>query len=213
MILSEPPVQHPFTTMKVVWLSGLSDPATCALSAKQERFLDALDVPHESKIYWNFPYVPSTQAPREVPLWLASLRNAHQFISASRPAYRNAARRHWRALADSTDALFVITGSCGLEILNHCIDETDADRIVRVIALGPVARTRPNVPCTLVRGTNDPISKFYFPDCDVVLHGAGHMSYLDDPRVVQLVNQIVSEIVCSNTFPSSAPASICRSAS
>jgi hypothetical protein len=125
MILSEPPARHPFTTRKVVLLSGLADPGTCALSPIQRRFLDAIDAPAESKVYLNFPYVSSTRPRVHPPLWLASIRNYAQFLRASKPAYRDRARLHWRALLESTESLVVITGSCGLEILNHCVVDDD----------------------------------------------------------------------------------------
>ncbi len=209
MILSEPPVQHPFTTRKVVLLSGLADPATCALSPIQRRFLDAIGAPAESKVYWNFPYVPSTPPRTHPPLWLASIRNYAQFLRASKPAYRDRARVHWRALLESTDSLVVITGSCGLEILNHCVEDRDADRIAHVFALGPVARARPNAPHTIVQGTRDPITKLYFRRGDVALPGVGHMKYLEDSRALELVNTFL----CNSTSRFSAPASISRSAS
>jgi len=202
MILSEPPAAHPFTELKVVWLSGLSDPATCALSASQRRFMDSLAVPDESKLYRNFPYVASQHARRDPPLWLASIRNARQFLAASHPSYRV----HWRALAASAASLVVITGSCGLEIFNHCVDADDPVR--HVFALGPVAWTRPSVPHTLVRGTRDPFSRMFFRKCDVELSGVGHMNYLEDSRVQRLIN----DYLCSNTSPSPERASISRNA-
>jgi hypothetical protein len=202
MILSEPPARHPFTPLKVVLLSGLSDPSTCALSAAQTRFLASLAAPEESKIYWNFPYLPSPGARRDPPLWLASLRNLRQFLQASRPAYR----AHWHALAASAESLVVITGSCGLEIFNHCLEA--GDPVGHLFALGPVARARPAVPHTLVQGTRDPFSRVFFRKCDVELPGVGHMTYLGDSRVQRLVN----DYLCSSTFPSAAPASISRDA-
>lgn len=203
MILSEPPARHPFTPLKVVLLTGLSDPATCALSAVQTRFLASLAAPEAAKIYWNFPYLPSSKARRDPPLWLASIRNLRQFLQASRPAYRE----HWRALAASTESLVVITGSCGLEIFNHCREPRDP--VGHVFALGPVARARPAVPHTLVRGTGDPFPRVFFRKCDVELSGVGHMNYLDDSRVQRLVN----DYLCSSTSPSPAAGPTCRSAS
>ena len=209
MILSEPPARHPFTTRKVVLLSGLADPETCALSPVQRRFLDAIDAPVESKVYWNFPYVPSARPRTDPPLWLASIRNYAQFLRASKPAYRDRARVHWRALLDSTESLVVITGSCGLEILNHCADGEGLGRIAHVFALGPVARARPNAPHTIVQGTRDPITKLYFRSGDVALPGVGHMNYLEDSRVLGLINTLI----CNSTSRFSARDSISRSAS
>jgi hypothetical protein len=202
MILSEPPVRHPFTPLKVVLLTGLSDPATCALSAVQTRFMASLAAPETAKLYWNFPYLPSSKARRDPHLWLASIRNFRQFFQASRPAYRE----HWRALAASAESLVVITGSCGLEIFNQCLEARDP--VGHVFALGPVARERPAVPHTLIQGTRDLFSRMFFRECHVELSGVGHMNYLDDCRVQRLIN----DYLCSSTSPSPAAGSTCPSA-
>ncbi len=188
MMVFRSPRSHPVTPIKVVLLSGLSDPATCALSPTQAQFLGALEVPETCKVYWNFPYIPCPDRPRrEPPLWLASLRNARQFLLASRRAYRGAARCHWQALTASAEEVVVITLSCGLEILNNCLDTGPVPRI-RSFALGPVAWQRPRVPCTLVQGDCDFVSRSFFKDGDVIVPGVGHMGYLRDHRVLSLIN-------------------------
>jgi hypothetical protein len=201
MMVHRPPAHHSLTKLKVVLLSGLSDPRTTALSARQTEFLAALDAPDEAKIYWNFPYVPCSATRKQPPLWLASWRNGQQFFAASRNPYRDAARAHWRALTASTDRLVVITLSCGVEIVNHCTDERDGDRDIHVVALGPVAWRRPALPHTLVQGAHDYISKAFFRHADVELAGVHHMNYLDNEQVAEL---------CSNTLRSGAAASTCR---
>ncbi len=207
MLVNEPAVRHPFTPSKVVLLSGLSDPATCALSESQRRFLGSLRVPEPSKIYWNFPYIPDAREWRRPPLWLASVRNTQQFALASRPAYRDAARRHWRALADSAGELLVITLSCGLEIVNQCLDPGVIGPPVRVIALGPVAHGLPPVPCTLVQGARDYVSKLFFRKNHASITGVGHMNYLESPEVAEIVDRHL----CSSTLESLAQASTCLS--
>jgi hypothetical protein len=209
VIVDAAPVRHPFTPRRVALLSGLSDPSSCALTDLQLRFLAALDADEHEKVAANFPYV---SCPRPAPppsLWLASWRNIRQFLGAPRPRYRDAARRHWRALADSCDELLVITLSCGLEILNQCLDADDERRAISVIALGPVARNASPLDCTLVRGEGDQIAQWFFPECDVVLRGVGHMDYLRHPATQDLVN----EHLCGNTSKSSAPAFTSRNAS
>lgn len=202
MILHLPPVEHPVTPVKVVLLSGLSDPATCALSYIQTQFLASLDVPEAWKVYRNFPYVACTLPRGDPPLWRASLRNLRQFLHAGRPPYRDAARQHWQALAASTDRLVVITLSCGLEIVNHCIEPTAAGPALEILALGPVAWKAPPVSCTLVQGERDYLSKLFFRNCPVTLEGLGHMDYLRHPQVRQL-----AQALCGSTSNSSAPAS------
>ncbi len=201
MIVFQAPVSHPVTPLKVVLLSGLSDPTTCALSPEQVRFLEALEVPESCKLYWNFPYIPCPEkARRAPPLWLASLRNTRQFLEASRLAYRSAARGHWQSLTASTDKLVVITLSCGLEILNQCLSGDGIGSRIHVFALGPVARRAPSVPCTLVRGARDLLSRCFFRTSDLVVPGVGHMDYLRNNKVLELLN----EHLCGNTLPSRA---------
>jgi hypothetical protein len=204
-LLRLPAAAHAWTPVKIAILSGLSDPSTCALSELQTKFLAAIDAPEEWKIYANFPYVDCSGPRRNPPLWLASWRNFRQFSGASGTAYGRDARRHWRALRESAAALVIITLSCGLEILRHCVDGDDAGR-THVLALGPVARGLPAIACTLVQGSADPISRIFFKHAHVSL-SAGHMSYLDDPAVLRLAN----ELVCGSTSTSSEPASISRS--
>lgn len=175
-------------------MSGLSDPTTCALSEVQRRFLAAVRVPEECKVYWNFPYVPSDRGRQDPPLWLASVRNGRQFLLASTLDYRRAARRHWRALADSTDHLLVITLSCGLEILNHLLGPEDGGRSLDVVALGPVASGRPRVPCLLVQGDADYVSKLFFRRRDVHLSGVQHLEYFQHPQVLDLTNRRLGHV-------------------
>jgi hypothetical protein len=209
VIVDAAPVRHPFARRRIALLSGLSDPSTCALTDLQQRFLAALEANEHEKVAANFPYVPHARPAQPPPLWLASWRNVRQFLGAPRPRYRDAARRHWRALADSCEELLVITLSCGLEILNQCLDADDERRAISVIALGPVARHAPPLDCTLVRGEGDRIAQWFFPECDVLLRGVGHMDYLRHAATQHLVN----ERLCGNTSRSSAPASISRNAS
>ena len=124
MIVYEPPTRHAFTPQKVVLLSGLSNPATCGLSAVQKQFLAGLHVPEAWKVYWNFPYLACPEG-SDTPLWRASLHNFQQFILASGRRYRRAARAHSRALVHSTEHLLVVALSCGLEILNSVLAAGD----------------------------------------------------------------------------------------
>jgi hypothetical protein len=175
--------------VKVAVMSGLSDPTTCALSAIQRRFMAAVQVHEEWKVYWNFPYVPCDRERRDPPLWLASVRNGWQYLLASSPDYRAAARRHWRALAESAERLVVVTLSCGLEILNHVLGPEDERKPLDVIALGPVASGPPRAPTTLVQGTADYVSRLFFRRRDVSLPGVQHLEYFPHPQVLELTNR------------------------
>jgi hypothetical protein len=194
VIVHQPPTRHPPTPVKVAIMSGLSDPTTCALSEVQRRFMAAVRVPERWKVYWNFPYVPSARDRHDPPLWLASARNGWQYLLASAPGYRTAARRHWRALADSTGHLVVVTLSCGLEILNHLLGPEDEGKRLDVIALGPVASGRPRTPATLVQGTADYVSRLFFRRRDVSLPGVQHLDYFHHPHVLELTNRRLGHV-------------------
>jgi hypothetical protein len=205
MLVTRECAHHPYTPAKIAILSGLSDRSTCALSDIQRDFLARIDAPESWKVDRNFPYIDAPQPRRDPHLLVASFRNAMQFFGASQRTYVAHAKRHWRALRDSTGALFVITLSCGLEILRNVIDANDD---VRVLALGPVARALPNVPCTLLRGTHDPLARVFFKHA-TVLPKLGHLDYFRSDVVLRITN----EWICSNTSKSSAAASISRNAS
>jgi pimeloyl-ACP methyl ester carboxylesterase len=204
MLLAREAVRHPRTTLKVALLSGLSDPSTCALTPGQRAFLGSLDAPPEARIDRNFPYLDSGEPPTAPPLWLASVRNGLQYLRASNVDVVSHARRHWHALRASADRLVIITLSCGLEILRHCIDPANDERAVHILALGPVARGLPSLPCTIVQGSRDPISSAFFrprPSSSdrvrhITLEGLGHLDYLRHPSVRQFAN----ELICSRTL-------------
>ncbi len=190
MIVFSQPVVHPSTPIKVVLLSGLSDPTSCALSRSQQQFLDRLSVPRDSKIYANFPYLPPDRAEQaSVPLPLAGWRNLSQFLRAWKSPYREHAVAHWDSLVSSCDGLLVVTISCGLEILNACLSTGIRPAELEVLALGPVAWDRPPVPHTLVRGHRDYVLNPLFRSVDVVLPRVGHLNYLNNPAVFALAEQ------------------------
>jgi hypothetical protein len=192
MIIYHPPVLLPYTPVKVAFLTGLSNPASCSLSRAYQQFLFHLGCPEAWKIYLNFPYIPSaddTEDEEKVSLLNASMANFRQFLGAPSPQYRESAQRHLTSLCASADALFLVVGSCGLEILNQAwTGAIDCDR-VRIVALGPVARRRPCASCTLIQGAHDYISRLFFREVDVVLPNVGHMDYVTDRRVFELVSR------------------------
>lgn len=200
MIVLRPPVAWPHARVRIVWLTGLSDPRRCELSEAQEAFLRRLDAPEECKLYRNFPYLPCDGNAASPPLLRASLRNGRQFLAASgwrsntAADYRSAAALHWQALARSTDRLLILAGSCGLEIVRRCLacsESSIAD--VRIAALGPVGWTRPPCETLLVQGSRDYVSRLFFRRPDVLVPSVGHMNYLSSDQVFDVVNRWVCD--------------------
>lgn len=203
-ILQQPPVQHPPAKRRVVFVSGLSDPSSCALTESQRRFLRDAPIEEEAKIYANFPFWRSDEARSLPPLWLAGWRNYRQYRLARGAEYRAAAEPHWRALRDATESLIIVTLSCGLELVNEAA-RVDNQEEIRIVALGPVARRCPTN-CRVAQGSRDWISRRWFPRPDVTFPGVGHMDYLASRSVIEWLY----EQICNNTSKSPAPDSICR---
>jgi hypothetical protein len=215
MLVRQPASSYAFAPFRVAIMSGLSDPATCALSSVQRDFLARLQVPASSIVPRNFPYVACQESRPVPPLWKASWNNFAAFRRASTSGYIEHARRHWRALRDSCESLLVITLSCGHEILRNVVDREDEQRRIEVLALGPVARRFPPFRTTVAIGSRDPIARFFTRSRTSELHsvvplpGLGHLDYFRSDAVLHLAN----ELLCSSTFRSSAADSISRNAS
>lgn len=196
MIVLNPPITHAVTPVKVVLLSGLSDPSSCALSASQRKFLDNLSLPQDYKVYLNFPYLPQSRTEQaSIPMALASWRNLAQFLGAWRSPYQQCAQAHWKALAVSCDRLLVITISCGLQILNACLATGLRPPNIDILSLGPVAWDRPPVSHTLVRGSRDYVVNPWFRAADIVLPGVGHLDYLSHPQVRELAEMRLEKLL------------------
>ena len=193
-MIDHPPIPLPYTPVKVAFLTGLSHPVSCRLSRDYQHFLAQLDCPEAWKMYLNFPYIPSQEDIDHVWIVTASLANVRQFLGARSPRYRQCAQRHLLNLLTSTDQVLLLVGSCGLEILNQAWTEAIAAHRITIVALGPVACRRPQASGLLVQGSRDLISRCFFQDVDVRLPDVGHMDYVRDRRVFELVRHSLSQL-------------------
>jgi hypothetical protein len=190
-MLETSPAHHPKTKCKIAFLTGLSNPKSCALSKAQKKFLAALELPEFYKLYLNFPYMPSEGEENE-PLWKASLHNAQQFLNTN--SLRVLIQSHLTQLASTTDSLIFITGSCGLELLNVGLSDKAIKKVLHVYALGPVAWQKHNYPCTLIRGSSDHISKLFFGKVDSQPSDVNHMNYLESKEVFDFINNHAQQL-------------------
>lgn len=179
--------------LQIAFFTGRSDVGSCALSPQQDRFLAELGAPGRLLVRRNFPWDDATRPWRPTPLWKASFSNLRDYFTSRSDRFRE---RHAPAvatlLARAPRTLFLV-GSCGLEMLvNLRLDPEEARRVC-VFAYGPVARSRPDLRCLLVRGSRDWISRLFAPRAD---HGAGtsHLHYLGDPAVLALCRRFVAEV-------------------
>jgi len=187
---------HPRTAAKIVWISGASDPFSSALSDAEERLLASLGVARDEVVWSNFPYAGATTR-RRVPLPVAALSNVLQFLSASTPAYRWLAARHWRALCGSTTCVLLVAGSCGAQLLRALERATPAGVRVHALALGPVAWRAPRCLDVAILGARDRYSRVFLRSASAkrveVVAGVGHMDYLESDEVRRRVRDWVLE--------------------
>ncbi|MEO1526244.1 MAG: hypothetical protein AAFX06_12460 [Planctomycetota bacterium] len=204
-LLRSPPIEHSETDFKVAIVTGLSDPKSTQLSHDQHRFLDAMPIEERWKIRHNFPFLPTTESRRRPSIIWASWNNGWQFARARSNDYRNLSKPHWQALCDSTERLFLITGSCGYQL----IDAMEACKNVpkvHVLALGPVRRGECRFEATKILGRRDWIARWFTPHCDRTVAGVGHLDYWNHDTVTGIAaNWLLDKLSESSgpavTFP------------
>jgi hypothetical protein len=168
--------------LQIAFITGQSDPRSCALSAAQTTFLRNLPLPEPAKVYANFPYDEQTPKPRDVHLAIASWNNTWQSFLALFPGFAWRYRARVVALVERADRTVFLAGSCGIHILRGLRLPERTLRRVAVFAYGPVAFGRPPCRHVLVGSTGDRISRAFFAHPDVVVT-SDHLRYLEDPAL------------------------------
>jgi len=168
--------------LQVAFMTGQSDPRSCALSAVQHRFLRELPLPESAKVYYNFPYDERTPPARDVPLAIASWNNTSQSAAALLPGFARRHRASVAALLERAPRTLFLAGSCGIHLLRGLRLPEPAMRRIAVFAYGPVAFARPDCTHVLVGSERDAISRAFFPHPDVRVR-SDHLRYLDDPAL------------------------------
>src|SRR5512133_1966915 len=105
---------------RLILLTGQSSFRSSRLSSAQEEFLKAVAPPGVEPLLAGFPYHANFDGDAPPPsLPAASLRNALQVCwSLFSPAYRRSAALVLQAILRNTrEDLYIVTGSCGLQIL------------------------------------------------------------------------------------------------
>jgi hypothetical protein len=180
--------------VQIAFLTGRSNPASCALSPLQSDFLQRLHGPGRLIVGTNFPYEPSGVPFRPTQLLRASCNNAAEYFKSRRKAFRDRYRPMFERLLSRAPQTVLLTGSCGLELLINL--RLDAQWLARttLFAYGPVARSLPACRYLLVQGSRDWFSRWYFPrvhhriDCS-------HLDYLAQDEVLRLCEGLVSRVV------------------
>ena len=189
--------------LQVALLTGRSDPSSCALAPGQARFLDALAEPGVAVVRTAFPWPGADAcadrtggapppAARPVPLPLASVRNAAQYLGSRRASWAARHRPALDALLARAERTVLVCGSCGLELLANLGADAAALARIDVFAVAPVARRLPACRrVVLVRGRGDRISRWWIDAVDHTVDG-GHMDALDDPATLSLARDFVA---------------------
>ncbi|WP_372356278.1 hypothetical protein ACCP99_13865 [Xanthomonas sp. NCPPB 3443] len=181
--------------LQIAFLTGQSDPASCALSAEQGAFLQQLQGAGRQLLDCNYPYRRNGAPHRRTPLWRASLSNARQYLAARHARLAEADRKRVHALLDQAPMTLLLAGSCGLQLLT-ALQLPDALRArLAVFAYGPVCHA-PSVFCQLrvVQGRSDWISRTLFDGQVDARPACGHMAYLRNAEVLAECQRFVAQI-------------------
>jgi hypothetical protein len=181
--------------VQALFLTGQSDPTSCALSPVQQAFLDALPLPASARLSLNFPYRTDTPPWRHTPVLVGSVNNARQYARSRRPEFAAEYAPHVQRLIVRARRTLILAGSCGLELLANLHLPREALDTVHVFAYGPTARRRPDCACVLVQGRRDWISRCWFR-ADTVDHRVDcfHRDYLQSPEVLRLCIEMVRKL-------------------
>ena len=179
--------------LQVAFLTGQSDPRTCALSRIQSAFLDALPVPASARVRSNFPYVPASDRPTHTSLLRASWNNTRQYFGSRTNAFAELHRPAVSRMIARAEHTVLLAGSCGLELLaNLHLSDAELERL-HVFAYGAVARTRPACETMAVCGSRDWIARAWRQPTDVIVDSS-HLTYLETPHVLALCSAFVGRV-------------------
>lgn len=167
------------------FITGHSVRGCTGLSREQRAFQENSAVPGEKWLRHNFPWHETFPFPDAAPLLTASWNNGWCFLSSRRPLFEEIHREAVVERFAALDAVILLAGSCGLELLNnlHLPGQT-LDRI-HVFAYGPVSRRRPaTASCLVVQGERDWISRGFHRRADR-RYPCSHLGYLRSPETLR----------------------------
>lgn len=179
--------------LQVAFITGRSNRYSWHLSEVQKKFLQRLATPGRHLVPVNFPYSDCPSFYKPTPLWLASINNAIEYFSSRRSTYRNRYRPQMSRMLEIAQHTVLLSGSCGLELLNNLeLSPTWNDRI-SVFAYGPVSRSRPVFRSFSVQGRYDFISRYWVKAADYRVR-AGHLEYLTNERVMSECLKFIASV-------------------
>jgi hypothetical protein len=181
----------------VGFITGHSVPGCTGLSPAHRDFQRRSAAPEQNWLPYNFPWQETFPFRKPQNLLIASWRNVRHYLQSRRPAFREQHRAGVVALVSKYDAVILVAGSCGLELLNNLDLPSETRRRLHVFAYGPVSRRRPEVAsCFLVQGERDLISRWFHRQVDARFP-CHHMGYLAAAETVRLFDSFYSRVIAS----------------
>ncbi|SOU00646.1 Hypothetical Protein LMG19146_02163 [Xanthomonas arboricola pv. fragariae] len=182
-------------SLQIAFLTGQSDPESCALSMQQQHFLQQLQGPGRRLIDCNYPYRSASPTYRHMPLWRASVSNAHQYLAARAARVADADRMRVVALLEQAPTTVLLAGSCGLQLLTALQLPLALRTRLAVFAYGPVC----NAPATfgqlcVIQGSGDWISRALFAGAPDLMPACGHLHYLRDAAVLAECQAFIARV-------------------
>ena len=184
---------------RLVLLTGQSSFRSSRLSPAQVEFLNSVAPPGVQPLPNGFPFHSNFDGAAPAPCLLAaSLRNALQVCwSLFSPVYRRSVANVLQTLFRNTsECLYIVTGSCGLQILASAwpmLIVPDSLRLC-VVALGP-ALIRPGaLPADRIhalQGRRDLWSRLLYRGRLEARCNSGHMDYWSSPDARELVTRLL----------------------
>jgi hypothetical protein len=184
---------------RLILLTGQSSFRSSRLSSAQVNFLNFVAPPHAEILPTGFPYHADFDCLAPPPgLLAASIRNALQvYWSIFSPAYQRSVARVLQTLFTNTrESLYIVTGSCGLQLLASAWPMlTVPTRLrLRVVALGPALFRPGTVPVdriTAIQGKRDFWSRLLYRGRVEARCPGGHLEYWSSPDTRELVAQLL----------------------
>ena len=181
----------PFADRRVAILTGRSDPARTGLTRAQAAFLHSVCPPDACPLLSGYPWEADAVPEGVVPLPLAAWRNVRQWRAARHdPAFAAALRARIDVLRARSGQLALVTGSCGLDMLAAGWTKSGGSEVL-VVALGPVARTPPDLDgarIVTVIGRRDGLSQLCHRRVADHAVPCGHMGYWTCPETRRAVS-------------------------
>lgn len=171
---------------RLLLLTGQSNPRSSPLSAAQAGFLSSLSSLPIEVVLTGFPFDEAPTPNRPVGLLEASLQNARQYLWArSDPAYAQAVAQVLQPiLASVSRSMLLVTGSCGLQILEAAWSHLPRTPQLKmeILALGPVGSAPhfDEAGFSAVQGSADLWSRLLYHGPITDKTSCGHLDYWHD---------------------------------